>query len=110
MAVIVGALTGTSLHYVSSFILAILGVEREPQKGDERVPETQAVGGSETEPDERPFVESAEDLGFPSESPKSGNDLMSWDWVKREQGKSGEGKIPNTILEEDDSSDFDFGR
>lgn len=39
---------------------------------------------------------------------ESQNDVINWDRVKQEQDRGRKGKIPNTILEEDDSSELDL--
>ena len=41
--------------------------------------------------------------------PPAKDEMLNWDWVKRESDRGrNNGMIPNTILEEDDSSEAGF--
>ncbi|KAL9640177.1 MAG: hypothetical protein Q9164_000445 [Protoblastenia rupestris] len=98
VAIFVGVLTGTSLHFVSSFTISILRLEAQPEE-DERgrtlakYRAEKLVGGNRTTPENDSALM---------------NGLKDWRWAKEERGRPTKGLIPNTILEEEDSSEGSF--
>ena len=109
VALLVGIITGTSLHYLSSFIHSALGLDSVELSREGTV--HQLLGS-------RQKRENAEDdCGMKEQSsPKlaQGNDgddskeLKRFGWLNKEWGRPRRGLIHKTIIEEDDSSEIGF--
>ena len=104
VAVLVGAITGTSVHYVYGFISSILDLEGQPEEHRGR---TLASHRRERQ-------QKAEDLlvkvetrggGLPMSDVTPKEEYRDWEWSKQSRGKKRDGLI-NTILEEDSTDDF----
>ena len=105
VAVIVGALTGASLHYISGFLLSVFKLDERTFGPIDEIPlgGGSKIGGHESDiPGTPSFPDDVASLGAVSDTNSS---QISWDWIHREQDRGRNGMIPNTIIEEDDSSD-----
>lgn len=104
VAVLVGVITGTSLHYVYSFISSLLDLEGQPE---ERRGRTLASHRREQQPKaEDPLIKietRGGELPMSDVTPKE--EYRDWEWSKQSRGKKRNGLI-NTILEEDSTDDF----
>ena len=110
VAIFIGALTGTSLHYITSCMISILHLESQPEEeeGERSLAEYRARK-QEIKEKEDPLREvTRKSLTLPKTDAILANDLKNWGWKKEERGRSRNGLIPNTILEEEDSSEQDF--
>ena len=103
IAALVGIVTGTSLHYFSSFIMSMLNLDRSPEEQRRRSLASYRVEKRERAHAEFPILESRQkqrlqnnDLGLREES-------RDWNTIIR--GRERGGIRINTILEEEDSSD-----
>lgn len=106
MAILVGALTGTTLHYVSSHVFAALIVDPPRSTGLAVDTVSPAISGEEDEERRgRQRVKRARrKLLSPSNSSPLNNKPGDRDGVDEPR----KGLIHNTILEEDDSSEIGF--
>lgn len=107
---LVGALIGITLHYLSRFMISILRLDIQPRvrsikdfspKGHWPQHSEQIQGQDAL----RDAVSSKTRLASGSDL---SNDLTGWDLAQENRGRPRSGLIPNTILEEDDSSDDGF--
>lgn len=96
------------MHFVSSFFFSILQTrEQHPTQAEL----SNALGRAESIERERarrsdlPF---REELDTPSLKHSNGDGSTDWDMIRLEQLSGRRGKIPNTILEEEDSSEAGF--
>ena len=103
IAALVGIVTGTSLHYVSSFIISMLDLDRssEEQRG-------QSLASYRAEKRERahaeiPILESRQKQRLQNNDLGLREEYMDWSTIKR--GRERVGIRINTIIEEEDSSD-----
>ena len=103
IAALVGIVTGTSLHYVSSFIISMLDLDRstEEQRG-------QSLASYRVEKQERahvetPILESRQKQRLHNNDLGLREEYMDWNTIKR--GREQVGIRINTIVEEEDSSD-----
>ena len=108
VAVIVGAVTGTSLHFVSTSLISIFNLENPPlplskyedSNNGQSLDGNEGKEGDSIEANRRINNDTTRDISL------EGRRLADWDWVKQEQERGRNGMIPNTILEEDDSSEI----
>ena len=104
VAVVIGAGTGLTLHFASNFTTAILGLDHPLEE-----PRGRSLGSYPTEKQEIRQRDASgnlirESVEVQSDLPPTKGEML--DWVKREQDRGrNNGMIPNTILEEDDSSE-----
>lgn len=106
VAVLVGVLTGTSLHYASGFLITILKLESQATEQRERTLATYRAEKLEKLEEAEPL------LKLQSEKESETNidvtlrrELADWTWGKQQQDRRKRGLIPTTILEEEDSSE-----
>ena len=103
----IGALTGTSLHYASNFMISTLRLNTQPKQSPNGDLALQRPGLESFEHDQE--MESLGGAHHDKARLSSGvilsDELKDWDWARKDGGRSGRGLIPNTILEEEDSSD-----
>lgn len=110
IAVVVGALIGITLHYLSRFMVSILRLDIPPtvRSGKDFSPQRHWPQPSEQMQEEDAW----RDAVFSKARMASGSDLtdslIGWDVAQENRGRPRSGLIPNTILEEDDSSDDGF--
>ena len=104
VAVLIGVISGTSVHYVYSFMSSLLDLEGQPEEHRGR---TLASHRREKQ-------QKAEDLlvkvetrggGLPLNDVTPKEEYRDWEWSKQSRGKKRNGLI-NTILEEDSTDDF----
>ena len=105
VAVVVGALTGTSLHYISSFMISFFRLE--PTSAEEAA-EGRSI--AEYRAEKQDHENNKDPLGKILRNNKllrndaaMANELKDWEWAQGERGRKG--LVPNTILEEEDSSE-----
>lgn len=105
VAVVVGAVTGLTIYGASKFIIAILRLDHPLDKPRGRTLESYRADKEERRAKRDPLGELIRESVEAQNKSSSAKDEML-DWVKREQGRGrNNGMIPNTILEEDDTSE-----
>ena len=100
-----GALTGTSLHYLSNLIVSVFRLEPEKVEGLEggrSIAEYRAEQQEHENKEDR-FGKVIRHGSIPRNDAAMANELKDWEWAQGERGRKG--LVPNTILEEDDSSE-----
>ena len=105
VAVVVGAVAGVTIYGASMFATAVFGLDNPLEKPRGRTLELGRADNDRKRLKEDPsgdfLHESVEVLNKP---PPMKDEML--DWIKREQGRGrNNGMIPNTILEEEDSSE-----
>ncbi|KAL9129130.1 MAG: hypothetical protein Q9217_002340 [Psora testacea] len=111
VALIVGALTGTSLHYISDFTISILHLKADPQQEERgRSLAKYRANKRELKEQDAPLRKLIRKNKItPQDDGVLLNELKDWEWLaKEERGRPRNGLIPNTILEEEDSSEGGF--
>lgn len=112
VAIVVGALTGTSLHYFSTFVITALQLERTREEKPGRSVAPYRAEKVEKQAKKGPLRK----LLLPGRTRLKSdvavkNELQDWQIGNEERGRGRNGRnglIPNTILEEDDSSEVGF--
>ena len=105
---VVGILTGTSLHYVSGFMVSVLRLEVQSQanQGGRSLANYRAEKLEREVKKEDPLEKLVrESKALPRDDSALANELKDWQWAKEKRGRSRNGSMPNTILEEEDSSE-----
>ena len=103
IAALVGIVTGTSLHYVSSFIMSLLDLDRSPKEQRGRSLASNLVEKRERAHAEIPILESRQKQRLQNNDLDLREEYMDWNRIMR--GRERGGIRINTILEEEDSSD-----
>ncbi|KAL9102904.1 MAG: hypothetical protein Q9163_001996 [Psora crenata] len=107
VAVIVGAAMGTCLHYFASFMIHSLRLEaRAEEEGRGRSLAEYKREVKEQEDPLRKLISKSKVLARSDGA--LANERMDGEWAKDERGGSRNRSIPNTILEEEDSSEGGF--
>ena len=103
VAVLIGILTGTSLHYVSRFIILLLGLESRPEEQRGR---TLASYRKEKQQRLDNMLLKVETRGGrrPVNDVTPTEEYVDWDRLKKGRSERGDGLI-NTILEEDSTEE-----
>ena len=104
VAVLVGAITGTSVHYVYSFISTMLDLEDQPEEHRGRTLASHRRERQQKADDPLVKVETRGG-GLPMSDVTPKEEYRDWEWSKQSRGKKKNGFI-NTILEEDSTDDF----
>ena len=104
VAVLVGVITGTSLHYVYSFISSLLDLEGQPEEHRGRTLASYRREKQQKADDPLVKVETRGG-GLPMSDVTPKEEYRDWEWSKQDRGKRRNGLI-NTILEEDSTDDF----
>ena len=129
---LVGVVTGTSLHYVSGFIVSVLDLEgrveeargrtlasyreekREKQKNDPALKPgyygLKGTRGNDVKAERRDPDFHQNPLSLPKLRSRRDKDLlkeepMDFEWSKPGRGRAKNDLVPNTILEEDSTED-----
>ena len=103
IAALVGIVTGTSLHYVSSFIISMLDLDRSPEEQRGQSLATCRVEKRERAHAEIPILEARQKQILQNNDLGLRENHMDWNAIKR--GRERVGIRINTIIEEEDSSD-----
>lgn len=102
VAVLLGALTGTSLHYASAFLTTLFDI-----KSNHEEPRGRMLSSYRSE-DQRPLDKDSSPN--PNQTRKfsmsDGSDHRGWE--RSNKGRGSHRNVPNTILEEVDSTDDSF--
>ena len=107
VAVLVGVLTGTSLHYASKYVRTTLQIESHFEKSHRGLAGYRDARRKRVEGRIQPSAS----VVIKIHQPKIGGGLEDEydDWLKQDKTRQNrKGAIPSTILEEDDSSDNGF--
>ena len=105
VAVVVGAVTGLTIHGASKFIIALLRLDHPLEEPRGRTLESSRADKEGKRAKKDPLGQLIRESVEAQNEPVPVKDEML-DWIKREQGRGrNNGMIPNTILEEDDSSE-----
>ncbi|KAG8532118.1 uncharacterized protein KY384_003755 [Bacidia gigantensis] len=110
VATLVGLLTGTGVHFASRLVASILHIDALAKESGQRGRTIAEYRASKDE-----SLEQTDDLGkavqqveIQRKDTERANELKDWDWAAEDRGRSRNGSLPNTILEEEDSSDYGF--
>ena len=104
MAVLVGALTGIILHYVSSIFVSVLNIDDDPKGNKERT-----LSSYRREKQERLHLGASKQAnGLAMNTSALDGEHADWEGPKSRRGRSTNRVVPNTILEEDDSLEDDI--
>ena len=108
VAIVIGAVTGTGLHYMTGFIVSLLHLAPEPAEEPEleRSLPTYREDRRERTADIDVSAKLVHDASLARNQTPAARQLKDWEWSREERGRSRSGLIPNTILEEDDSSEY----
>ena len=104
VAVLVGAITGTSVHYVYSFISTMLDLQDQPKEHRGRTLASHRRERQQKADDPLVKVETRGG-GLPMSDVTPKEEYRDWEWSKQSRGKKKNGFI-NTILEEDSTDGF----
>ncbi len=105
VAVVVGVVTGVTIHGVSKVAIALFGLDRPLEKPWGKASDLLRPDHKGKKVRKDPVGDLIrESIEVKSKPPPINDEML--DWIKREQGRErNSGMIPNTILEEDDSSE-----
>lgn len=104
VAVLLGALTGTSLHYASAFLTTLFAMDnRHEEPRGRRLSSYRGEKQGSLEKDSAPSVTQTR-----MSSSGDGREHSGWKRSNKGRGSHRNGLIPNTILEEVDSTDDSF--
>lgn len=104
VAVLVGVITGTCLHYVYSFISSLLEMMGQPE--EQRGRTLASYRRQQQQKAEDPLVKvEARGGRLPMGDVTPKEEYRDWEWSKQSRGKKRDGLI-NTILEEDSTDGF----
>ncbi|KAK3169451.1 hypothetical protein OEA41_008834 [Lepraria neglecta] len=105
VAVLIGVLTGTSLHYASGFIISVLNLESQREEPRGRTLAS-FRRNKQRKMEDPPLKLEPKFGGLPMIDLTPKEEYMEWEWSKQGRGKGRNGLIPpNTILEEDSTED-----
>ena len=107
VAVLVGTVTGTGLHYASEFIAPLLNIDSRAEERQVRsVAEYRAKRKEKREEARSPVLP---EIRLSQPKPDDAMRKEYSEWLKQNKGaRRKKGGIPSTILEEDDSSEDGF--
>lgn len=110
VAVIIGAVTGLIIQFAVRIVTGILGLDHPFEEPRGRSLESYRAKTTERRDKEDPLGKLVrESVETHQNFPPVKDEMLDWDWVKREQDRGrNNGMIPNTILEEEDSSEVGF--
>jgi hypothetical protein len=105
VAVLIGVLTGTSLHYVSGFMLSLLDLKSQPE--EQRGRTLASFRRDKQRRMEDPLTTFEPRVGgLPMNDITPNDEYVERDWSNQGRVKGRNGLIPpNTILEEDSTED-----
>ena len=104
VAVLVGVITGTCIHYAYSFISSLLDLMGQPE--EQRGRTLASYRRQQQQKAEDPLVKvEARGGGLPTGDVTPKEEYRDWEWSKQSRGKKRDGLI-NTILEEDSTDDY----
>lgn len=108
IAVLVGGLTGFSLHYVSAFFVSILNLESHPNEYRGRTLASYRAERQARKDTRDPLrkLEQRSDLSKDIDTLK--DEHAAWERLKKIRGRTGGQLVPNTILEEDSMDDGSY--
>lgn len=105
---LVGVLVGTGLHYSTAFMASVMNLDIQPgERAGRSYPPNEAEKRKRFDLRD-PLLKSDTQ---PSKSVKDdavNEEYMDWEWPQNGRKKGRSSYIPNTILEEDDSTEYDF--
>jgi len=100
-------LTGTSLHYASAFLTSIFNLESTHEELRGRsLSSYRAEKQGRSEGDSLPMAKQRGTL--PIADGNLIDEYVSWKGLNKDRGRHKNGLIPNTILEEEDSTEDGF--
>lgn len=103
----VGVLTGTSLHYASAFLMSLLNLDsRHGEPRGRSLSSYRAEKRRRLGRDSLPKVKQTGILPIGDGNLKE--EIVGWKRSNEDRGRHRNGLIPNTILEEEDSTEDGF--
>ena len=106
VAVLIGILSGTVLHYVSAFGFTVLNLERHSEKQSGKSIDSYRAEKQMRAEQKDPFLKlKRRDVSVVDGGGGLSGGYADWQRPKQDRGRTGPRLVPNTILEEDSTDD-----